>query len=352
MNFGGDIDDLYAAPNSSILPTLKRVHNIGKVKGSSWADIGPSGQKDGREMKYPRIPWEKKAGRKSCFDESVRLAVKDPRLTLIKGKPFAGSGDRAHFWLEDKRRKIIDPTASQYPESTRTYTGGRVVSLEKNRDAVAKALEKKAYRLQGHTSVQGMRIAIENQKGSVRKGTDSDGKEWRTKMIYPYGYIVGTKGADGEPVDAYVGPDKEAPNAFVVHQRKVDGTGYDEDKVMLGFQTKKEAKEAYLKHYNSDKFLGPMARVSVDRLRELTRSKKKLVKIAATKEPEQGKVTRFLRKAGPGIGGAIGLGAGALIGARRGKLLQGALAGLGTGATLGWTPDMAHGVAEGVRGLR
>ena len=42
--FGGDIDDLYAAPNSSIMPTLKRVHNLGK--SSSWTDIGPVGQRD------------------------------------------------------------------------------------------------------------------------------------------------------------------------------------------------------------------------------------------------------------------------------------------------------------------
>ena len=67
---------------------------------------------------------------------------------------------------------------------------------------------------------------------------------------------------------------------------------------------------------------------------------------------DPGRIYRFLRKAGPGIGGAIGLGVGSLIGARRGKLLQGALAGLGSGATLGWIPDMAHGVVSGARELR
>jgi hypothetical protein len=69
-------------------------------------------------------------------------------------------------------------------------------------------------------------------------------------------------------------------------------------------------------------------------------------------QEEDGKVLRFLRKAGPGIGGALGAGAGALLGARRGRLLRGALMGLGTGATLGWVPGMAHGVSEGVRELR
>jgi hypothetical protein len=129
--------------------------------------------------------------------------------------------------------------------------------------------------------VQGLPIAIENRKGSVRKGTDKDGHEWRTKMKHPYGYIVGTKGADGEPVDAYVGPDKDAPKAYVVHQHKPDGTGYDEDKVMLGFKDKTEARKAYLKHYDSDKFLGPISVVTMERLRDLVEAKKKMVKISS-----------------------------------------------------------------------
>lgn len=69
-------------------------------------------------------------------------------------------------------------------------------------------------------------------------------------------------------------------------------------------------------------------------------------------DQDQGQVMRFIRKAGPGIGGALGLGAGALLGARRGKLLKGALTGLGTGATLGWVPAMAYDVVEGARELR
>jgi hypothetical protein len=140
--------------------------------------------------------------------------------------------------------------------------------------------EKVAYKLQGHTEVGGLRIAIENRKGSVRKGKDGDGNEWRTKMKAPYGYIVGTKGADGEEVDAYVGPDRDAPKAHVVHQRDKETGAYDEDKVILGVKSKKEAKELFLQHYDSPKFLGPISVVTMDRLRELVAKKKKLVKIS------------------------------------------------------------------------
>ena len=223
--------------------------------------------------------------------------------------------------------------------------------------------EKKAYTLQGKMDVQGLPISIENRKGSVRSGTDSDGNAWSIKMKHPYGYIRGTRGADGDPVDAYVGPDKEAPDAFVVHQRKDDGTGYDEDKVMLGFRNKAEAKAAYLAHYDDPKFLGPISKVSVERLKELVASKRRLVKISSAQgkalleelmsiqkvgEAPKKTLGYRIRKAGPGIGGLLGAGVGAALGKRKGKLLHGALAGLGTGATLGWVPDMAHGIKKAV----
>jgi hypothetical protein len=137
-----------------------------------------------------------------------------------------------------------------------------------------------SHELHGRTEHQGIPIAIENRVGSVRSGTDKDGKPWRTVMKNPYGYIKGTKGADGEEVDVYLGPHKSAPHAFVVHQHKVDGTGYDEDKAMLGFRNEEHARSAYLKHYNDPKFLGPMKKVPIDRLKELIASGKKLVKIS------------------------------------------------------------------------
>ena len=100
-------------------------------------------------------------------------------------------------------------------------------------------------------------------------------------MKMPYGYIVRTRGADDEPVDAYVGPKKDAKNAYVVHQKDKDKGTYDEDKVFLGLPSKKAAKEAFLAHYDSPKFLGPISIVDMDRLRELVRAKRRLVKISA-----------------------------------------------------------------------
>jgi len=295
----------------------------------------------------------------------VSRALKDKKMREMHSRIFGAAKKGGPDWTDVELRNIVSfghPGGSVLQRSASLSKKAELIKSAEpppppgvslaEWDKILSRKTKLAYKLQGHDNVQGLRIAIENRKGSVRRGKDEDGHEWSTKMIHPYGYLVGTTGADGEPVDCYVGPDKEAPNTFVVHQHKPDGTGFDEDKIMIGFPSKKEAKEAYLKHYDDPKFLGSISKVSVERLRDLVKSKRRLVKIARSVPEENGKITKFLRKAGPGIGGATGLVAGAVLGARRGKMLKGALAGLGTGATLGWTPDMAHSVVEGVKGLK
>lgn len=178
----------------------------------------------------------------------------------------------------DHPLEVAAGEASLIPGAVESLVAGKI-GLHKIIDkyltpkvVTASAPEEK-FKLQGHIDHQGLGIAVENRKGSVRKGVDKDGKPWRTEMKMPYGYIKGTKGADGEEVDAYVGPKKDATHAFVVHQRKDNGKGYDEDKVMLGQPSLAAAKKAYLAHYNDPKFLGPVSTVPMEHLKELLRAR-------------------------------------------------------------------------------
>jgi hypothetical protein len=143
---------------------------------------------------------------------------------------------------------------------------------------------KLAHKLQGKTDVRGIPIAIENAKGSVRKGVDEDGHKWRTKYKVPYGYIEGTKGADNEEIDAYVGGFRDADEVHVVHQKKEDGS-YDEDTVMLGFKDKAHAKKTIHEHYDDPKHIGSISTVPMDRFREMLGKGKKLSKISAVQGP-------------------------------------------------------------------
>lgn len=117
---------------------------------------------------------------------------------------------------------------------------------------------------------QGMDISIETDKGEKRHWYDPDSKEnGTTIMKYPYGYVRRTVGADGEHIDVYIGPEEEADKVYVIHQmKKPDFKKYDEDKVMMGFESAKQAKAAYLMHYDSDKFFGSMDTMTVDEFRD------------------------------------------------------------------------------------
>lgn len=104
----------------------------------------------------------------------------------------------------------------------------------------------------GHISVKGMKISIENPKGSYRRGKDKNGKEWKTLMKNHYGYFNVTKGKDGDAVDVFIGPNIENfENVYCVDQKNTNGE-FDETKVMLGFDSKDEAKNAYLSNYSAD----------------------------------------------------------------------------------------------------
>ena len=102
----------------------------------------------------------------------------------------------------------------------------------------------------GHVKILGFNITIENPKGSYRKGKDKDGHEWKTLMHNDYGYFVRTLGKDGDAIDVFIGPNLKSEKIYPIDQF-VNGE-FDETKVMLGFDSKEEAKSAYLSNYEKN----------------------------------------------------------------------------------------------------
>ncbi|NDV46104.1 hypothetical protein D0T49_03490 [Paludibacter sp. 221] len=111
----------------------------------------------------------------------------------------------------------------------------------------------------GHVDIQGFDVTIENPKGSVRSGVDENGTQWSVTMQNDYGYIRGTKSKDGEQIDVFIGPNPMSDTIYVVDQvapvqSQESGTRnqdfvFDEHKVMIGFNSLEEAREAYLSNY-------------------------------------------------------------------------------------------------------
>lgn len=105
----------------------------------------------------------------------------------------------------------------------------------------------------GHVKVAGFNISIEQPRGSVRSGTDTNGKKWSVTMNNTYGYMTDNVGVDGDHLDVFLSNDIDSwdqQNVYVVDQYNLDGT-FDEHKVMLGFNDRDEATDAYFSNYDS-----------------------------------------------------------------------------------------------------
>lgn len=103
----------------------------------------------------------------------------------------------------------------------------------------------------GHVQVGKFDITIEQPQGSIRKGTDANGRAWESKMHNTYGYIRGTVGVDGDHIDVFLSNDIDGwdgRKVYVVDQYNPDGS-FDEHKVMLGFNDMDKAKSDYLANY-------------------------------------------------------------------------------------------------------
>lgn len=116
----------------------------------------------------------------------------------------------------------------------------------------------------GKLQWNGLTISLENPKGSERTGKDSDGETWSVTMPADYGYFNGFMGADKDHVDVFMGPSLTAPSVWIINQKKVGG-GFDEHKVMAGFDSADKAKAAYLASFSEgfgekvfDSIVGPV----------------------------------------------------------------------------------------------
>lgn len=133
-------------------------------------------------------------------------------------------------------------------------------------------LEKAFYKLHKRIEFQGLKISIENRKGSVRSGIDKDGHKWRSKMFCDYGYIrmsptVRRQGADKEGLDVFVGPNKESDKVFIIHlMRADDPSKFDEDKAFIGFNSRKEVMAMFKKCYDKlgQKLYGGMINMNME----------------------------------------------------------------------------------------
>lgn len=116
-------------------------------------------------------------------------------------------------------------------------------------------------------------IRIEQEVGSTRSGYDSDGNHWESEFQNEYGYFESTMGVDGDEVDVYLGTYPDTDMIYIIHQRDPVSQEYDEDKVMMFFESAEEAKKTYQKHYDRPGMFGGLTEVDIDQFRRLLRDR-------------------------------------------------------------------------------
>jgi hypothetical protein len=107
-------------------------------------------------------------------------------------------------------------------------------------------------------------IVVENPQYSLRQG-----RGWMSAAPADYGYIAGTKGADGDEIDCYVGDNPESRIAYIVDQNKVGSPlEFDEHKVFLNYPSLAAAKQDYLDgHTDGAKILRAITAVDLKTLK-------------------------------------------------------------------------------------
>ena len=193
-------------------------------------------------------------GRPVNGSEGGEVSSERGRSTVSEGKEVAApSEDGAKVGVTDGEKSSATGDAvpsgkGNSPLSEKIATA----SAEVNTEPTEAQKEAGNYK-KGHVQVGTFDITIEQPQGSVRKGTDADGKQWESKMNNTYGYIRGAVGVDGDHIDVFLSNDIDGWNGrkvFVVDQYNPDGS-FDEHKVMLGFNDADEAKSDYLANYEN-----------------------------------------------------------------------------------------------------
>lgn len=216
-----DASQLYS-PATNLVPFLESVQgNRGIMGGKVQTQALP--------LVHREVPWVQSGATKlDAQGKTINSSWEKELASLsLPIAPVAGKVVKI-----DSQYIYIDPTFKKHAED---YAWDKT------------AVEKRAGAVKRQKTIKDICFKLELEPGDVRSGTSPEGKKWEKKMSLAYGYIPKTVGDDGETVDVYLKEDGTFEHVYVVRQKKRDGS-HDEDKCMVGFTSKDEAKDAYEKH--------------------------------------------------------------------------------------------------------
>ena len=228
-------------------------------------------------------PWANNYWVKEHDDEKAKTArwvdEREQAIYFIKYTPMGVRASDIEWIIVGKQTLAAKPqgtvqSATAAEPIGKTSSPEEIAQEEAKVDTNPTEGQKEAGNYQkGHINVDGYDITIENPKGSVRSGVDSKGNRWKTTMHNTYGYIRGTEGVDGDHIDVFLSDNPASGSVFVVDQVNPESGAFDEHKVMYGFASEEEAREAYLSNYSEGwQGLGAITEVSREEFKKWVES--------------------------------------------------------------------------------
>lgn len=233
--------EIFTAENDRVRET----HGLTNARVTMMADeIETSGSYELSDREYEKI----KNNPNYKIDYDVRNFM--GKVTAVKD-PHSGEwvGNNEQSDLDNAAHEAATSVHNDLPEPTQAQ------------------IEAGNYK-KGHIKVHGLDIAVENPRGSERRGTDPNGKEWAHTMSDHYGYIKRTKGADNEHIDTYIGNNPDSNQVFIVDQIDQESGNFDEHKVMLGFDSQEEATTAYKSNFDKGWKVGPIRNMDMEQFKD------------------------------------------------------------------------------------
>jgi hypothetical protein len=196
------------------------------------------------EPKKTREPREPKAL------DAARDA-KNPRAIAREFYAQGKSLEELQRYLEDQGYSMVEVAraGNSYREADLASTAGNYHGRRKSKDSVS---------AEQAAAFAGLPIVIETPRGSVRAG-----EGWSVVMPCDYGYVRGTRSAEGptEELDCFVGPHADSRDVWIVDTLRPDTKEFDEHKLMLGFRSSREALDTFRAAYEDGSGVPPGSRV-------------------------------------------------------------------------------------------
>lgn len=257
---GGDTRVEMVSPEAALAAKQEAEREAGITKRDREA-----AKKTAPEAKRDELP----ARVQEAVNAALEQAAKKPKAPVVEKKaaPKIKAIKEKIAAKEQKSTPEVTPKVTPEPVEDKSVKARVERAREETNPDPTPAQAETGNYAKGKVSIHGNEISIETPKGVKRKGVDNNGRPWSVTMPVDYGYLNGTKGADGEPIDVFVGPEHDASYVYVIDQQDADTSTFDEHKVMMGFKSDRNAENAYLRSFSDergDERLGSMTKMTME----------------------------------------------------------------------------------------